>query len=585
MPASPFLPLPLLPCIAIFFLELTVISISAQTLDNGTAINLLIDQHSTIRLPALPTRARFLFVINALQPPSPSPLPSPSPSSPSTTSATPVTQTTPNAPTQNTIIVVELVSPYPHRTLLTATTRPPTACPQSKSPLPEVCFQPITDKTSYLTRSSRAFLKLTDLPAGSPAYILVQNADRTVTTDQVEVRIVRKLQSLASPLDVCPGSLLQSTWCSDHGTCNTDTSHCDCDQSTSFGGRACHVPVTPLASAVREPDWNGSVPALTDSSILVIPPAGLVAKVSAEGSASMLSIRARVLVGGVFFKDRAISVSSGRAVVSMACKRWGEDFGSGSLQEGTDIPTPYDENAMATVAEQSAGGDSVMYELICVSSKDIPRDGHWLLGLFVTAISEEQGLTDDVNATVSVRVLRCGRRNLPPCPLGIGTASSLTLGVWVAIGVGIVCALVLLAAVVFWTCRKTFKGMHGSHTGSIIDGRFFQVVDHGKTSTSRISVGKPYAYKADNAEEEEEDDDDDGDGDRQQMERNGETRANNWESVWLAERERRRQQQQLELQGVARQASVGPLDSVHREAPSVPNTDRHVDMPVMMELP
>lgn len=592
---------------------------ASQSVPNASQIYLPINGTRTIKIPPIPPQSRFILRLNPVYNPAPTPsqLPQPSAAAPGTLpelQRQPQPQPPPGEDPsrfQNTTVVIDLISAIPHRLLVSATTDVPPPCPLTNDSLPPECFPQVTDKIAFVTGSSHTFIKTLPLTPTGLLTLIITNTEQATTPTSLTLSMVRVKQTPA--YSVCPGSAASDEWCSGHGQCNDTVSQCKCP--ADWGGRACHVPIVTLAPPTAQPVWNKTdVPPQSNSTLLTLPPSGLVARIRATGISSRLSVRARVLSGSVVHDGQFVAIATRLASapsVSMACKTRGTTTttaDAASLPSDTDLPTQYDSDAMATVAAHPAGTDSTLYELVCVSATDIPDNTDWLVAFFMSPPPDNSDGTPAAaanNVTLSVRSMRCGKRSLPPCPLGVGSGSHFGLGAWVGIGAAIIVGVVLLAALVFWTCRKTVRKMHGaSHTGSILDGRFFQVVDQGKTTARRMPVSKVYAYGPSNVDDDDDDEEDREDSGGRQTESNGRASGRtseaaadgrpSWERIWQAEREKRgmNQLQQLEQQRREGQLGKAELEKADERATSGQKEDsrerrnrNEANFSVVMEMP
>lgn len=487
-------------------LVFTVLSSAHQRSDdfqpNDTILRILTDRPREIVLPTLAPSDRFLLRIAPAIPtptPSPSVIPITAAADGADSGATvPTTSnqdepvaalTTPTSvPRLQTVLIIDVISPRQHRLILTAVANEtPSPCPlhltltnnNGLPDLPAYCSPPATDTTSYATRSSHAFTNVALLASETAVTVSITNAD-VFSISGVRVRFARNVHPAAAPnLTLCPGSAFQER-CSNIGTCDSVTSRCSCPPD--FGDRACHVPIRPLATPQPSPTWKGMVRPLENSTLLDVTLNGSVARIRPPGAPSKVSVRARVLVGAVEYNGITVPIDSGDALLSMICKARGQNKGTG-LSEGTDIPTIYDTDARAVVIRHPVSGGGAVFDLLCVSDTDIGAGDDWLVAFIATTLVSNTSAAK--LSVVSVRVLRCGARDLPECPLGdpVGVVS---FGAWVGIGVGIVLGVVILVGCMFWVCRTTIKGLPESQRGSgILDGRLYQVVDYGGHNSDR----------------------------------------------------------------------------------------------------
>lgn len=137
------------------------------------------NQCKSISLPTLSPSYRFVLRIDSSVP-TPSPTPSPIPVEDIDSDISLVPSSPDDRPL--TTILIDLISPRQHRVLLTAAGEMPQTCPlnpvnngspESLSALPYYCSQPYNDVRTFLTRSSRAFLYVLQLPADFPVIITV----------------------------------------------------------------------------------------------------------------------------------------------------------------------------------------------------------------------------------------------------------------------------------------------------------------------------------------------------------------------------------------------------------------------------
>lgn len=454
---------------------------------NESILRVPLGQFKGIVLPTLAPSDQFILrIAPAIPTPSPSPIPSPIPSpdpgSPPAKPPAPSQVISSAEPRPETTLIIDVISPRQHRLIVTAALQTPAPCllrfnPQTNSDdsadlPPDYCVRPQTDTLAYAIRSSRAFVYVSAL-ASETAVILSVTNDESISLSDIKVHISRILHRQPNSDAICPGSALEGR-CSNIGSCNAQTSRCECP--IDFGDIACHVQIRTLGPPQREPPWNGIVAPLANSTLVNVTLNGLVSRIRQPGSPSRISVRARVLIGAIETNGIGVSVDNGDALLSMMCKVRGDNAGTG-LEDGTDVPTVYDTDARAQVVRHPLSAGGAIFDLVCVSASDIGPEDDWLVAFVAQTLVANTSAA--LTSVLSVRVLRCGSRDLPECPLGV-RAGTVSLAAWVGIGIGVVIGIILLVACIFWACRTTIKGLPGRQ-GGILDGRLYQVVDYGKS--------------------------------------------------------------------------------------------------------
>lgn len=511
---------------------------------NSSIIRVPLNRVKDIILPTLAPSDRFMLRI---APAVPTPNPSPSSAPGSAADPQPVTLSTPAARPETTIII-DLISPRQHRLILTAAGETPVPCPLSSinnvnsAPLPFYCSSPQTDTQAYLTRSSRAFVHVSGLLAETPVIVSVSNVD-VISLSEVKLQFSRIVYQSDNPTALCPGYALDQL-CSNQGICNRNSSTCECPPD--YGDRACHIPIQTIKPPDPRPLWSGRITPLENSTLLNVTLEGRVARIRPAGPLSKVYVRARILIGAVEFGGTVVPIDGGDAMLSMICKvRGSNEVSNDESSPGTDVPTFNDDLARAEVVKNPLADGSALFDMLCVSKSDVGTGDDWLVAFLAQTLVANT--TVALTSVVSVQVVRCGNRDLPDCPLGVGSRT-VSLAAWVGIGVGVVFGVVALVALIFWACRTTIKGLPGnSQNGGILDGRLHQVVDYGKDPSVRhVPVDKIRAVsprtvvKKSNTQEERayprvviK---------RRSQDAQHQPRMADWDTTWQLERERRRAQ-------------------------------------------
>lgn len=544
------------------------------------SITIQLNRRAPTTIPSLQPGYRHLLRVNALTP-------------------TRSLQDRNDYPTDNSVLVVDLISPYGMPILLSAEQdQPPAPCNVTQIPLPQSCFSErgVVDTYALYTRSSRAFLTMGSVSAITRVVLSVQNAG-IVESPVMTIHIARL--SIISDSDpglgstgghsLCPGSAAGAR-CSNQGTCETETSQCQCNKG--LGGRACETTIRTIPPAQARPSWEGEIPAAQDSGLLYVPLTGTVLRVVQSGSPSYISFSARILDGSVSKDGDLLTLGDAKIAISTICKMRGEDRGvTPTVQPAPDIPAPYDVNARATLV-QMPDSDVMVYELVCVSNRKISKDDNWLVAFMV---DDRFGVPEGANTTVfSVRSMRCGEKDLSECPLGVETDKQ-SLWKWVLIGCCIAIATGLIMSVTLWICGCTIEGIRQNQTGGVIDGRIYQVVDDEDHQTKRRQKLKGedfedsglemmgvsaelYAYDTSDTVDMTDD------GDDESRRRRVDPEKANWEKVWTAERERRRMRLLEEDVTSRPRRDVGSSSDRSLRLQSAWPNGAHLDMPVEMEM-
>lgn len=503
---------------------------------NPEPVTIPLDRRVATTVPRLQPGHRFLLRVNALTPP----------------------RSLANRQGEsgaNSTLVVDLISPYGTPIFLSAARdSPPERCNATEVPITSSCVSDpaLADTYALHARSPRAFLIISPITAVTRVVLSIQNAG-TVQSPLMTIHVARLAIAMASEsesdttsgLSLCPGSAAGAR-CSKRGTCDTESSQCQCDKGS--GGRACETLINTIPSAQAQPAWTGEVPAARDSALLPVPLGGTVLKVAPSGPPSHVSLSARLLNGSVQVDGQLMTLDGGQIPITMICKMRGENQGvSPTIEPAPDIPTLYDVKGRATLVPMPEAGGMV-YEFVCVSDKKIARDNDWLVAFMV---DDKFGVAENANVTMfSVRSMRCGGKDMPECPLGFETGKQ-ALWKWILLGACMVIAMVLVMCVILWACGRTIDGIRQSQTGSIIDGRIYQVVDDegdqvkrrrklkgGDFEDSTLEMmevsAELYAYDTSDTVDMTDE------GDDESKRRRTDAEKANWEKVWTAERERRR---------------------------------------------
>lgn len=544
------------------------------------SITIPLDRRAETTVPRLPAGHRYLLRVNALTPPR-------------------SIENHQGYSPDNSTLVVDLISPYGMPIFLSAARDgPPARCDTRRIPVPSSCVSErgLSDEYALYARSPRAFLVVSTVSATKRVVLSVQNAG-TVQSPVMTLHIARL--SIISNSDsgpgstdghsLCPGSAAGAR-CSDQGTCDTETSQCQCKRGV--GGRACETMIQTIPSAQAKPSWEGEIPPAQDSALLSVPLSGIVLRVAPPGSSSYVSLNARILVGSVQMDGNLLTLDGGQIAISTICKMKGEDRGiRPTVDPAPDIPTAYDVNGHATLVPMPENGGMV-YEFVCVSDRKVASDDDWLVSFM---IDENFTVPEDANMTmVSVRSMRCGGNDLPECPLGVETQAQ-ALWKWILIGTCLVTTAVLVMCLLLWICGCTIEGIRQSQTGSIIDGRIYQVVDdedHQAKRRRKLKGGdfedsglemmevsaELYAYDTSDTVDMTDD------GDDENRRRRMDPEKVNWEKVWETERDRRRLRLLEEDVPSRPRRDVGSSSDRSLGLQSAWPHGAHLDMPVEMEM-
>lgn len=184
------------------------------------------------------------------------------------------------------------------------------------------------------------------------------------------------------------------------------------------------------------PPWDGSVRAMRQSAVVRIAPEGVTYVWRAPGDGRS-EFRARLLRGD-FVDGGRNSVDGGGGVFTMVVKKAFENLGEG-LEEGTRLPSLYDEKGVGRVVASSGG----VYEVVAVGR----GGGDWLMALAV----------DGGEAVVSVNVRACGGEGQLDCAFA-EEGSGFPVGVVVGVSVvGVVLASVVVVLCLCWSRRRDRK--------------------------------------------------------------------------------------------------------------------------------